>query len=746
MKLSLWPFLGIVASACSAQTPGTWAFDPKPDGFSPAAAFDLRSLNERVAGESGYVRVDANGDFVLGNGKPVRFWCVNTDVGREKPFVVRPLGRQTEPDLDRHARFLAKRGVNMVRAHTHMNPKPDQDPRGIDEKERDWVWRLVAAMKKQGIYTTVSPYWAVTCKIGRNWGIEGGEQDSFGLLFFDEKLQEYYKGWLRQLLAPPNPYTGVPLAKDPALAIFQLQNEDSLLFWTANSLKPEQKRKLGRKFAQWAAKKYGSLPAARQAWGGFSADGDDWQAGVLGLRNLWELTQPRQAASTRRLSDQLQFVTETMRAFNAEMVRYLREELGCKALVNPGNWTTADNLRLMDAERWSYTAGEVLAVNRYLGGVHVGPNEGWAIQNGDKFTSDSVLRDPAILAINLKQVVGRPMLVTESAWVMPNGNAAEGPFLVAAYSSLSGVDGYYWFATGDDEWTPPQSANGYNPSQKKWTFGYPDMLGQFPAAALLYRMGYVKRGDPVVREQRPLEDIWAGTVPVIAEEKGFDPNRMQGAFSPRTNVPGGVNPLAYFAGPVTVEYGGDPSKTFVHPSLKTLLNGGSKVVRSVTGELSLDYGKGLCTLDAPKAQGAVGWFAGLPQPVRLSAVTLTCQNRFASILAVSLDDKPLAESRRVLVQVGTRSRPTDWQERAVRFEAGGATFDGFEVVNYGRAPWRVESAQGALWIRNPHLTKATLLDENGMRTSSGSLTRQGGTVRVELPKNSLYLILEAGGS
>ncbi len=271
------------------------------------------------------------------------------------------------------------------------------------------------------------------------------------------------------------------------------------------------------------------------------------------------------------------------------------------------------------------------------------------------------------------------------------------------------------------------------------------MLGQFPAAALLYRMGYVRRGEPVVREQRPLEDIWAGTVPVIAEEKGFDPNRMQGAFSPRTNVPGGVNPLAFFAGPVTVEYGGEASKTYVHPNLKTLIDAASRRVRSVTGELVLDYGRGLCTLDAPKAQGVVGWFAGAQQPIRLSTIDVTCQNRFASVLVVPLDDRPLSESRRVLVQVGTRSRPTDWQERPATFEADGKRFEGYEVVSYGKAPWQVETAQGALWIRNPSLSKAELLDENGMRKGPVPVSRQGTSLRVELPKGALYLVLEAEG-
>src|SRR5262249_12957411 len=116
------------AGAPAADEPGSWAFAPKPDDFQPSAVLDLRSLNEKAAGESGFVPVDAEGDFLLGNGKPVRFWAVNTDVGREKPFRPRPLGRKSEPDLERHARFLAKRGVNMVRLHAHLNPDLKANP------------------------------------------------------------------------------------------------------------------------------------------------------------------------------------------------------------------------------------------------------------------------------------------------------------------------------------------------------------------------------------------------------------------------------------------------------------------------------------------------------------------------------------------------------------------------------------------------------------------------------------------
>ena len=115
-------------TSTDTDKPSTWAFAPPRDEFQADALLDLRHLNEKEAGESGFVKVDANGDFVLGNGKPVRFWAVNTSVGREKPFVSRPLWSRAEQDLAHHARFLAKRGVNMVRCHARLNPDPGGQP------------------------------------------------------------------------------------------------------------------------------------------------------------------------------------------------------------------------------------------------------------------------------------------------------------------------------------------------------------------------------------------------------------------------------------------------------------------------------------------------------------------------------------------------------------------------------------------------------------------------------------------
>jgi hypothetical protein len=731
--------------ALTLQTWGgsdTWAFTPKPDDFRPDALLDLRYLNEKTAGESGYVQTGPDGDFRLGSGKPVRFWAVNTNVGSEKPFRARPLARQTEPDLARHARFLAKRGVNMVRYHAQLSPDlgkhPDAKLTDFNEEARDWIWRSVAAMKKEGIYSTISPYWMVPMKFSKAWGIPGDAgQSAAGLLFFDPTLQKGYKAWLRALLADKNPYTGIPLAKDPSLAIFEIQNEDSLLFWTFGNIKGPQKQALQRRFGDFALKKYGSLAKVQAAWGNEKLPEDS--AGAFDFYGLWEVGGTHSAGKSQRLGDQIQFLTETMAGFNRDIVAFLRNDLGCKALVNAGNWRTADPTRLHDAERYSYLPTEVDAVNKYFNGIHKGPNEGWAIVNGDKFTSPSVLLDARSAPFNLKQTHGRPIVITESSWVMPDAYATEGPLLTAAYQSLSGVDAYYWFATGDDEWTPPQSGNGYLPSQAIWLFGNPDMLGTFPGAALMFRSGYVKKGAPAVYEVRRPEDIWRRRTPIISEEPGFDPNRDAKDVVPGMSVSAGVNPLAFLVGPVEVEFGNDVGKT--KADYTRYIDVGTGAVRSNTGELTMNTDKGFFTVDSPAAQGVAAFFGKRPS-FKLSDVTFVSRNEYGAAMAVSMDGKPLRESGKILLQYGTRSRPTGWAERPATIDLGqGKSTPGFELVSFGKAPWQVAKADLEITLRNPSIKKATVLDMNGNALRSVPLARTNGAVTLKFPADAMYVVL-----
>ena len=726
------------APASAPRVSNIWSFLPQPDSFRADALLDLRKLNEPIAGQSGFIGLspDKNG-FVRGDGVPVRFWAVN--------FTFRDFSLK---DVAHAARFLAKRGVNLVRlggaleSHAKNAKLTDADPGTIDQ-----AWRLVAAMKKEGIYTTISPYWSDELKrVPASWGIEGWPQDQspVGLLFFNPRLQEGYKAWLKAWLTPPNPHTGIPLAKDPALAIIQIQNEDSLLFWTEQSIKGKQLELLGKQFGDWTKAKYGTLQAALNHWDGGGLPEDDPARGVLGIHIVWQFTQPRSGGFKKRLDDQLQFFAETMYHFNAEIARYLREDLGCKQLINAGNWKTVDSIRLNDVERWSYTANEVLAVNGYYSPVHLGPDRGWRINKGDRFENASVLFNPRVLPLSLKQVVGFPMIVTETHWVPPLGYQSEAPFLAAAYQSLTGVDAAFWNGTYEIEWSNRDRAEWDSASRAKWSIATPMMLGQFPAAALLFRRGDLTSGHPAVVEHRSLEQLWGRVPPIIAEDPSYDPNRDLGDTARRLQLAGGVDPLAFLVGPVQVVYGSDPAKTTV-ADLSRYIDREKKVVRSDTGQLAWDYGRGLCTLDAPMAQGVTGFLRPIGS-IKLGDVKIRSENQYATVLVVSLDGTPLARSGRVLVQVGTRARPTGWADHAVTFtvDGGRETIHGREIDDTGTMPWIIDATRVTIEVRNASLTSATLLDLNGNARQGLPLRRAAGTIELELPKDAFYVVLGAG--
>jgi hypothetical protein len=716
-----------------------WSFVPERDRFRADAILDLRGLNEPIAGQSGFIGLsgDKNG-FVRGDGVPVRFWGVNYSLGRN----------QDQKELGHSARFLAKRGVNIIRFGAGnlnsdaKNPElTDANPKYIEQ-----VWQVVAAMKKEGIYTTISPYWSSYLKqVPRSWGIEGWPENQVpaGLLFFNAQLQTGYKAWLKALLAPRNPYTGVSLGQDPALAMILIQNEESLLFWTEQSIKGKQLELLGKQFAEWAKLKYGTLEAALRQWNGGGMPEDAPAQGVLGIHIVWQFTQTRSGGVKKRLDDQLQFFAETMHRFNKEIMRYLREDLGCKQLIIPGNWRTADSVRLYDAERWSYTAGEVLAVNHYYSLPHLGPDRGWRINNGDQFQNVSVLFNPSAFPIAVKQVAGYPMLVTETNWVSPLGYLSEAPFLTAAYQSLTGVDIAFWASTGEVEWSDRDRGAWDSASRHKWAIATPMVLGQFPAAALLFRRGDVSPGQPAVLEHRTLEQLWERVPPIIAEESGFDPNRDQGdtAKQSQVQIAGGVQPLAFLVGPVEVVYGSDPAKTAV-VDLNRYVDREKKLVRSVTGELVWDYGRGLCTINAPRSQGASGLLKSIG-PIKLRDVTIDSENSYATVLVVSLDDEPLARTSRALVQVGTRARPTGWRDHAVTFSVDGKPekINGRQIDDTGRMPWVIDGTKVTIGVRNANLASATLLDINGSATRRLSVRRVEESIEVELPTEAMYVVL-----
>jgi hypothetical protein len=711
----------------------SWAFSYDDHGFMPGSETDLRSLNEDVAGEHGYIRLSSDREsFVRGDGQPIRFWAVNAD------WV---LG---SPDIEKHARFLASLGVNMVRMHSQVpSSAKDQPIADVNAKVIDEIWRAEAAFKKNGIYVTISPYWASATNVPASWDLEGGPNpNSCDLLFFNPKVQDAYKAWVKQLYTPKNPYTGIPLSQDPAVGIIQVQNEDGMFFWTTQGLQPAQQEILGKIFADWLTKKYGSLDKATARWAGDNEIGDDFAQGNVGIMLIWKLTQNLTGGSAARAADQVAFFADTQRDFYGSIADYYHKTLGCRQLVNASNWITADNIKLNDAERYTYTATDVEAVNHYYTGLHNGKNNGWRIDPGDIYTDPTATLDIRNLPCNFKMVVGHPFMVTESTWVNPMSHQSEGPLLMAAYQSLTGMNVYYWFACSSPEYDTDPYFNFINirgsHAEYKWTCTKPEIMGMFPAAALIYRKGYIQPSPtPAIHEERSLADVFDRKPPLIAEDASFDPNRFAGQTgSEESNIKGGINPLAFLVGRVEVKYGGDPTHSTAVDFSK-YIDADHKIIHSLTGQIIMDYGNGLCTVNAPSAVEATGALNKGGQ-MQLGAVTIQSNNDYASVAVVPLDDAPIASSGKVLVQVGTWGRPTGWTTRTWRLKNG----SGLRIDATGHMPERLINTDVTISVHNSHLTKAELLDTAGYPAKSLDGKVEGGVFTITLPPDAMYVVLE----
>jgi hypothetical protein len=250
-------------------------------------------------------------------------------------------------------------------------------------------------------------------------------------------MRALYKNWLRILLTEKNPYTNIALKDDPALAILQLQNEDSLFFWTFDTMSDSQKRTLGTQYGAWLTKKYGSLDGAQKFWAtgdkassqndaAVTVQGDDWR------RAWWRCIRrgnSRRPQTWRQKSTPQSRPDAVSGDHDARVQRRHRE-----VCARPGR-EMPDQLDELASRRHAahgrrralgLCANPVLAVNRYTGSVHEGKDNGWAIRAGDFYDpSWSQLKDPAGFPLTLKPALGSPMLVTESSWTLPTLHRAK---------------------------------------------------------------------------------------------------------------------------------------------------------------------------------------------------------------------------------------------------------------------------------------------------------------------------------
>ena len=703
---------------------GFFAFEPPVDAFSRQAVLDLRHLNEAAAGQDGFVarRQDA---FVLGGGRPVRFWAVNVSANN---------AGQDRASVDYLARKLAKLGANMVRYHSALFDARG-DVANLDARKLDDLFYLVAAMKKQGIYTKISFYFPLWFAVRPAYGIAGYEgfanAKPFTLLYHDERMQQIYKSWARKLLTTPNPYTGAALASEPAVAIVEVVNEDSLFFWTFSKrmAPPAQMRRLEKLFGAHLAGRHGSLAAALRSWPAAAHPDDSVADGRAGLFEAWHMTgaglRNARPDKVRRVSEQVRFLAEHQRRFYASIRRYFREDLGCRGLVSASNWKTADAALLDALERHTYTACDVIDRHGYFGGKHAGEGASYSVRVGHAYADRAAVTAPEALPIQAVQSAGFPQIISELGWTNPNRYRADCTLLAAAYGALQGIDGLFLFATGSNALR--------DLSMQKFALSCPVIAWTFPAAALMYRRGDVAEAPEAIRQEIAIEDLYALKGSGSFSAAAYDALRQKDVPAEKAPAtPAAHDPLAFYVGKVVRAVGDGPTRTR-QADLAGCIDRRKRTIKSLTRQLEWDYGRGVVTVNTGRSQAATG-FLGRAGAIELADVKIDCDNEYASIMVVSLDGRDLAESGKVLIQAMTEERPYGF--KAARGK----------IVDLGGPPFGVRKIAATVALRGrAEGLRVRVLDENGCDTGKPAVAAaigKGGWTSIRLASDAIYHVVE----
>jgi len=669
---------------------------------------DMSRLLEKPAGAKGFIRV-VDGHLATGDGKRWRMWGLNlcTDMPLP-PMDLAPVV----------ARRLAKYGLNCIRLHAMDHRWPNgilmrsrdgspgnrwsggqgESTRLLDPEGLARLDYFIACCKEQGVYLDLNLN--VARRFTEADGVKQAEQVSWGkgLTYFDERLIFLQKEYARQLVDHLNPFTGKRYADEPAIALIELVNENSLLeFWVRGwlsggpiepgsggwrNIPSAYVADLGRRWNAWLARKYEDREALKAAWDGDLRDYED--AAMASVRRLGPADF--EGASTTRFRDEALFYAEIERDFFLDMKSYLQGTLGARQLIlgtsdhNHG-WSALPMLEanatldVMDGHiYWQHPRARVPEVRRSA--------SNWMIINSPMVDQPDASM-PAQLSRSI--VKGLPNIVSECNEPFPNDYAAEFIPLAAAYGLLQDWDGilFYDYDGGwrtsywhQEEWRDESILPFFSVGRD------PMKMPQMAIGALVFLRGDVQAANQTIERSMP-HDFVLDSLRTRPDDQGHPywmpdlPGRL--ALVHRTVIADfDAETLSPIGGQVRL-----PPRSIV----------------SDTGELTWEDvpGDGRVLIDAPRHQAIIGR-AGERSTRNMD---LDLSTPFASVELASLDARSIAQADRMLLVAVARVANT-----GMRWIDDGRQSLG---SRWGGAPTRIEPVLGTLTLRNLEGAKAISL-------------------------------------
>jgi hypothetical protein len=682
------------------ELPHAFAFEPEnpwvktdnwfelkfDNDFSKPGVIDMNDWQDKPAGKHGWPQ-EKNATYVFEDGTPVKFWgdvaCICYD---------------DKTKLDQQAAAMAKYGVNMARcvtmSHTakgwaHFIPLSDpQDSMKFDPANLDRYDYGMAKFKEHGVYAYISPFYAYHLfPSDRNRLINYDEMEKMlmkGGLFAHSTyqlsvvcpdLQHLFIQWHLNLLNHVNPYTKLRYADDPAMAIWELNNEDNIflsLFNTEARLKeaPTYNKLVYQRFAKLLKDKYGSPEALAKAWGNELGKTESLADATV---NPWPKRFEGNTKSPR-LADQMYFFYKEQSDYYQKWAEAVRAT-GYKGILSAGCWQAANWIAHLHNVRTDWEIG--------------------TISRHNYATAD--IRKPGVglMSMGFQAVLDRSFIASEWSGHYRVGEFSDAP-LVAAYGmGLQGWDGsnhMAWNAPG----LLPNAAQGINATAN--SIG---LLAQYAALSRMTRRMDVKEGAVVGNRRVSLPGLDRGDV-------GFTEtfSLLGGANNKEFNC--AVPNAAMAAGRVVMEFVNGPVDQPVVDQSGQYIDEKADTVRSTTGELFWDgSGEGYFTVNTAGSKAVVGYTAG--RQFDLGEVKLRTDNPYAQIYVTALGkDETIANAKSLLLT--TLARVVD----------KGTVFDVYSFVPVAKPEPKqgvaiLEPVKATVELKGRQGVKAYALDHEGRK-------------------------------
>lgn len=658
----------IAAGAAQGSEPVLHPFpvDWSAPADSPAS---MAFLLDAPAGKHGFVRIAA-GHLVDGSGKRFRIWGVNATARATVP------SRKAAGVLAAH---LARCGVNCVRFHFLDRPAPQgliaanrDNTQALDPAQLDRLDYFIAQLKQRGIYTNLN------LNVGRTYKAGDRVLDhellgyAKGLTYFDPRLLELQRQYARQLLTHRNPYTGNEYRNEPAVAIVELVNENSIVeSWFSGRLLGKNTRKnpgtwtdipasyeraLTGLYNQWLRVRLSSeqLARLRQA-AGVPAD-----APIPRLRPEEFAKAPRE-----RFHTEAAFYMELERRYFAAMARFLREDLGVKSLLVG----TADHNHgrsgyplLSSLVQLDVIDGHVYWQHpRYIEDPVTGRRKGFEIPNTPMVNQPE---RSTVVQLSRTAVAGKPYTVSEVNHPFPHEYACEGIPILAAYAALHDWDGVFWYTLAHEPLGegPPKAIGHFDlgPDPVKMT--------QIAACAAVFLRPDVRAAQRTVFRS-------------YSREQTIESLRLPRPAGPYF-TPGFPHRLPLVHATRIESLDGPPTDVFPAVSVEPIV--------SDTGEIrwsGAEAGRGRVALDTPRSQ----FVAGFVRDSGVSTRNLVpeVQTEFCSVTLHSLEALPISRASRLLLTATARVANT-----GQKWDARRRT-----LTDWGGPPACIEPVAGAVLLR-----------------------------------------------